>query len=63
MGLHPKVTAAALSGAVVALLASEAKRRGIILEPEEASALTVLFSAVAGWFMPSDGGTPEPPAP
>jgi hypothetical protein len=73
VALHPKVTATVVAGALTGLIISELNRRAISIAPDEAADITVLLSAVAGWFMPSDDGpapvadapvaAPPPPAP
>lgn len=63
MALHPKVTAGVVAGAVVSLLIAEANRRGYTIASDEASALTVLLTFAAGYFVPSNGAGGGPPAP
>jgi hypothetical protein len=63
MALHPKVTAGVVAGAVVSLIVAEATRRGWTIAPDEASALTVLLTFAAGYFVPSNGADAPPPAP
>lgn len=65
-GLHPKVSAAVVAGALTSMIVSELNRRGVTIAADEASALTVLLSFVAGWFVPNgDNGAngAAPPVP
>ena len=54
MAIHPKITATVVAGSITGLIIAELNRRGIKIEPDEASDITVLLSALAGWFMPAD---------
>ncbi len=51
--IHPKVSATVVAGALTGLVLSELARRGVQVMPVEASDITVLISALAGYFMPS----------
>lgn len=51
---HPKVTAGALSGALVSMIVAECARRGLTIDGTEASSLTVIVSFLVGYFVPSD---------
>lgn len=51
---HPKMTAAVLAGALTVVLVAECKRRGIDIDGTEGSSITLIFSFLAGFFMPSD---------
>ncbi len=53
MAIHPKVSAGVVAGALTGLILSELNRRGIPIQPDEAADMTVLISALAGYFMPS----------
>jgi|SRR5216684_2318908 len=55
MALHPKVTAGVVAGALVSLIIAEAKRRGVPIEADEASGITVLLTFLAGFFVPGNG--------
>lgn len=65
MALHPKVTAGVVAGAIVGLLVSEAKRRGLPIEADEASNLTTLVMFAVAFLVPSNGngGADQLPAP
>lgn len=54
MAIHPKITATVVAGSITGLIIAELNRRGIQIQPDEASDITVLLSALAGWFMPAD---------
>jgi hypothetical protein len=56
VNLHPKMSASVVAGAITSLVVAETNRRGFALAPDEASALTVLLSFIAGYFMPTDDG-------
>lgn len=59
--IHPKIGATVVAGAITGLIVAECNRRGITIAADEAADLTVLVSAVAGYFMPSGDGNGVPP--
>ena len=60
-GLHPKITASVLAGAVTGMLVAEGERRGISIGASEAADLTVIVGFIAGFFMPNgDNGNGNP---
>jgi len=63
VSIHPKVGATVVAGALTGLVLAELNRRGIPIQPDEAADLTVLVSAIAGYFMPADTDAAPPPAP
>lgn len=58
MVFHPKVTAGALAGYVVAIVLAEAERRGISISSVESAGITGVMMFLAGFVAPSD----PPPA-
>lgn len=64
-GLHPKVSAGVVAGAMTSLVVAELGRRGITIAPEEGASLTVLLTLVAGYFVGngSNGDVAVPAAP
>lgn len=59
---HPKVTTAALAGALTTIIISELGKHGYPIDGSEGAAIAVVLSFFAGWFTPS-GGADQPAAP
>lgn len=57
--IHPRITASALAGALTSIVIAEAGRHGVQIAGDEGSAITVVLSFLAGYFMPSDDA-PQP---
>ena len=51
--VHPKVAGSALAGAITGIIIAEAGRHGYPITGDEGANITVLFSAIAGWLIPS----------
>jgi hypothetical protein len=52
-GFHPKVTAAALAGALTTILLAEANRRGYPIDGFEGAAISTVLTFGAGYVAPS----------
>lgn len=52
--IHPKVSVAALGGALVGVTIYEAKRHGFEIDAVEGSYLTLLVTTTLGFFIPAD---------
>ena len=61
--LHPKVSAAAVAGAVTVIIIAECQRRGISIDATEGASITLILTVLAGYFLPSDDVVPPPAAP
>lgn len=55
-----KVTVAALVGAFVTIMLTEAARRGITIDGNEGAAITTILSFAASYFTPSSAVPPGP---
>ena len=63
-GLHPKVVIGTLAAATAGILISELNRHGVPIAPDEASYITLVFGAIAGFLAPAgDNGNGADPVP
>jgi len=59
MNLNPKLTAAAIAGAVTVLVCFVAEQAGIDVPPEVASALTTVVAVVVGYARSQGDWSPK----
>ncbi len=56
---HPKFVGGSIGGAVALIVIMELNRRGITIESDEASAITLVLGALFSWLAPSLTGPPS----